>query len=414
MRVLCVLPLKPVKLASLAEACLVFTPQIAVGRDAVFFEIGASHRLFSEAECLRRLEGILAEFSVAARVGIGEDIPSTLAFARYGKTVKSELPIEALAEFLQPFHPEPYEEAELFRRLGISTIGQLLALPRAELASRFGKRALFPLERVLTAHLVPWTRFVPEEKLAERLDFDCAAQIDTLEPVLFLVKGVLDRIFLRLRARRRKLVSFDLLLHFDKFSAAKARVFSFVFPVPQGDVLPVLRVAQERLHAELAKIPLEDALEGVSLIVGETGPFLDGQKNFFSRADEEKEAVGSLMAQLKAKLGDQASFLARALPRRLPEASWEKCDKEQSHTVIPMPTRPLRLLARPVQMERRGNELFVRRRKWVVKGFSAVEKLSGEWWLHFFAREYFRVDTDKESLWVFRSEQGLFLHGFFD
>lgn len=416
MRVLCLLPEPRESIPRLAEACLVFTPQISVSDEAIFLEIGASGNLFSEADCVRELGHILHSFGMKARLALADDIPTSLAFARHQIFAKEELSVEALADFIQPFSPEPFLAAAHFRRLGIDTVGALLRLPRRELASRFGKEALLALERIYSAKGLPWPRFTPPELVLERADFDCAAQIETLEPVLFLVKTVLGRAFTRLLARRKKLVAFDLLFHFDRFSRIpqKTRGFPFRFPTPQSEAQAVLRVIQERLHAELAKHPLEDALEGVSFLAVDTAPFLDAQKDFFTRAEEEKEAVGSLMARLKERLGDGRAFFAQAMPRRLPEASWRRTEQPAPHTVIPTPTRPLRIFSKPEPLQRRGDRLHGKKKSWRILKFEGPEKLSGEWWLNFFEREYFRVVTEEEDLWVFRSRDGLYLHGVFD
>src|SRR5690606_12271621 len=126
MRVLCFLPEPREAIPRLAEACLLFTPQISVSEEAVLLEIGASRNLFSEADCARQLGQHLHSFQARARHAIADDIPSALAFARHQAFAKGELPVEALSDFIHPFAPEPFLPAEHFRRLGVPTIGELL------------------------------------------------------------------------------------------------------------------------------------------------------------------------------------------------------------------------------------------------------------------------------------------------
>src|SRR3989344_1377558 len=143
MRVVCVLVQKDLALLpSFAEACLVFSPQIALSEEAVFIEISGAQKLFSFAECLTHLERMTAAFGLHGRISCAPDPASALAFARYGKQDRDPLPIEALADFLQPFSPLPFASAPLFRSLGVATIGDFLRLPRRELSMRFGKEGL--------------------------------------------------------------------------------------------------------------------------------------------------------------------------------------------------------------------------------------------------------------------------------
>src|SRR4051812_33076461 len=94
---------------SLAEACLSFSPQVALGSESVFLEVEGSQHLFSPEECILRLREVLQMLDLSARIGVASSVPSALAFARYGVTSRDALPIEALADYLQPFAPVPFE-----------------------------------------------------------------------------------------------------------------------------------------------------------------------------------------------------------------------------------------------------------------------------------------------------------------
>lgn len=412
------------RLQSLAEACLSFSPQVAMGSNAVFLEIEGSRHLFSADECILRLKEVLQVLDLSASLGIASSVPSALAFARFGKTSRDTLPIDALADYLQPFAPTPFDEVELFRKLGVATLGDFMKIPRRELPARFGKLGLLAYERLLEAERIAWPRFQPAEKIAERVDFESAAQIHTFEPVLFLLKTAFQRIFLRLYAHRKKLAAFTVKFHLNKFSARAERVSEIVLPLPQSEVKNVLQIAAERLSKELELRPLEDALEGVSILVADTAPFHDTQRDFFSKVEEEREAWASLVGRLHERLGAQAAFLAAPAPRLLPEASWSKTlDEKERGTFVEAPLRPLRLLNPPLRLQRLGEWLIAPEKKWRLKAFQGPEKLEGEWWLGGFEREYFRVDTEGgEQLWVFTapvcvkpgSPRALYLHGFYD
>ena len=218
-------------------------------------------------------------------------------------------------------------------------------------------------------------------------------------------------------------MGFTLSFHLNRFSAhARTRELKVQLPLPQSDPRSVLQFLQERITKELERRPLEEALEGLSLEVTETAPFLDAQRDFFSKVEEEKEGWASLLARLRERLGENSSFLAAPSPRLLPEAAWEKSTEPGQAELMPVVSeRPLRMLRVPVPLERNGDELRMRRRHWRITSFEGPERLQGEWWLSAggFSREYFRVGTEHGPLlWVFRdpSEPNgtLFLHGFYD
>jgi protein ImuB len=424
MRVICLLLQDHLnRRSSLAEASLVLTPQVAVGSDAVFLEISASHHLFTETECVERLQHSLQVLGCNAKFGFASDPGTALAFARYGLKQRDQLPVAALGDFLHPFAPAPWAKAELLEQLGIRTLGDFLQIPRQEIASRFGKEALFALSRVQNAGGIAWPRFAPEERIEERVDFDCAAQIHNFEPVAFLLKTAVDRVFLRLHSRRLKLAQCQVNFHLNRFSEARERRSLVSLPIPQSDSKNVFALLNERLRKELELEPLENSLEGISLSVTETAPFPDAQRDFFSKTEEEHEAWGALVARLRERLGEQSSFLAIPTPRLLPEASWQKGIRAEAGTLVDVPLRPLRLLNPPVPLRRLGDRLSSVYRNWKIQAFEGPEKLMGEWWTNGFQREYFRVRTQEgATLWVFSTpaanEPGaprrLYLHGIFD
>jgi protein ImuB len=182
----------------------------------------------------------------------------------------------------------------------------------------------------------------------------------------------------------------------------------------------VLQFLQERITKELELRPLGNALEAMSLEVTETAPFLNAQRDFFSKVEEEKDAWSALVARLRERLGEHSSLLAAPAPRLLPEAAWKKSlEPGQAELMPKVPERPLRLLRKPLPLDRQGNGLRCREKFWRLLSFEGPERLEGEWWLGGFAREYFRVDTHSgEALWVFRESSepngALFLHGIYD
>lgn len=408
------------RLPALAEACLAFSPQVAVSHEAVFVEVSGSLRLFSLAQCFARLQEILTAFQLAATISSAGDLPSSLAFARYGIAARENLPVDALRDYLSPFTPSDFSPGAILRKLGIKNLGEFLAVPRKEIPARFGKEGARAYAKVFEAKHIAWPRFVPSAKIEEKAELDFAAQIENLEPIFFILKGLIDRVFFRLFARAEMLMAFRLRFRLNRLArnGSRERLLEVRLPLPQSDPKGVLQFLQDRIAKELESRPLEDALEEVAIEITETAPFRNAQRDFFSKVEEEKEAWASLVARLSERLGENAAFLAVPAPRLLPEAAWKKSLEPGKSELLPhVPLRPLRLLAKPLPIRRDGTFLRCQNRSWGILAFEGPEKLRGEWWLGGFAREYFCVDTlAGERLWVFRhfNETELFLHGIFD
>ncbi|MGZ6469353.1 MAG: hypothetical protein ACXWQJ_18775 [Bdellovibrionota bacterium] len=406
------------KLPTLAEACLAFSPQIALSHEAVFVEVAGSLQLFSLEQCFIRLQEIVETFGLKATISSATDLPSALAFARYGISVRERLPLEALSDYLSPFAPSDFSPASLLRKLGLNTLGDFLQIPLREIPSRFGKDGSHAYAKIFDAKRIAWPRFVPPARIEEKAELDFAARIENLEPVFFILKGLIDRIFFRLFARAEMLTAFRLRFRLNRLAGARERLVEVVLPLPQSDPKGVLLFLQDRIANELQKRPLEDLLESVTLEVTDTAPFRNAQKDFFSKVEEEKEAWASLVARLRERLGENSTFLAAPAPRLLPEAAWKKSLEPGKAELLPhVPLRPLRILRTPLPLRREGNYLRCQSRSWGIQAFEGPERVRGEWWLGGFAREYFCVETmGGEKLWVFReiNETALFLHGIFD
>lgn len=408
------------RLPALAEACVAFSPQVAVSHEAVFVEVAGSLRLFTLEQCFRRLEEVLNTFALEATIGSSADLPTALAFARYGVNDRERLPLEALNDYLSPFAPTEFSPAPLFRKLGLRSLVELMRLPPAEIPARFGKEGTEAYVKVREAKRIAWPRFVPPKAIAEKAELDFAAQIENLEPIFFILRGLIERIFYRLFSRGLMLQAFRLEFRLNRLArqGIRERIFAITLPLPQSDPKGVLGFLQERIAKELERQPLEEALESVELTVTETAPFRNAQRDFFSRVEEEKETWSALVARLRERLGEESAFLAAPAPRLLPEAAWKKSLEPGESALMPqVPLRPLRLLRQPIPLERRGNFLRYQQKSWGIAGFTGPERLQGEWWLGGFAREYFCVDTlVGEKLWVFREtgNPALFLHGVFD
>lgn len=134
-----------------------------------------------------------------AKVLLGEGIQSCLSLEAF----LGKLPLEAA---------EPSEEiGAILERWGIRTAGAFVDLPRVEVGKRLGPEGLRLWDRISGEEERPLSISEPPKIYEESLEFEY--EIETLEPLLFLMRRFLDQLCLRLR--RSSLVADALLLKLD-------------------------------------------------------------------------------------------------------------------------------------------------------------------------------------------------------
>jgi len=111
---------------------------------------GAARYFGSEQAAAERLVDAVAATGVECQVGIADQLPTAVFAARAGEVVEpgrdsvflSPLSIAELSTEPSLSVPGRRELADLLRRMGIRSLGQFAALPRTDVASRFGADAV--------------------------------------------------------------------------------------------------------------------------------------------------------------------------------------------------------------------------------------------------------------------------------
>lgn len=414
----------PSELHSFAEVCYGVTPQIALGENWIFLEISKSKKIFSEKSILSFLTKELRRWNLQARIRLAEDIPTSLALCRYPQKNKMDLPIESLVYYLQPFRRTKCfdESLQIFHKLGIRTIKDVLDIPKSELVLRLGKTLALTLRYFDDAAKFPWPLFKPQEEVFEIYQVDENYDLRELEPLLFFLRQPLEKCLSRLRAKDLAISELELSLQLERFSHVTSpfRIFKLSFPFPQQSSSSLLSLIKNQIEQDFDKNPLDSPLREIKLRILKTSPLTQAQPDFFHRKEEEIESMKSLISKLMAQLGKENVFYAKSCNSYLPEKSWVKetlLTKTIDSQPLPTGTRPQRLLKKPLRMVRLGNQLQVGEKVFHPVFEKSVERISTDWWNHEEEREYREIQTKENlKLWAFRKEnqEPLFLHGIFD
>jgi protein ImuB len=445
-------------LDAIVDWCQRYTPLVALDPpDGILLDIGGCAHLFGgEAKLRADLLARLTGFGFAARAAIATTIGAASAAARFGDTeivnaggerdTLMPLPLSALRL--------PDEMVSALARVGLKRIGDIIDLPRAPLAARFGVDLLRQLDRALgredepLSPLLPVAAYVADKSFHEPI----AREEDVLATVARLA-GRLERTLAARGdgARRLELALFRTDGAVKRIAAGTSR--------PTRDPQAIRALFVERLAALGDEIYPGFGFDLVRLSVLVAEPCPDQQIGLGGREDQAD--LDRLVDRLSARLGRRrvsrlvaqdshipelaaVAMPAQALTQAQAEPGWAAFRRFRADAALS--PRPLRLLARPEPIA----DVFAlvpdgppvrfrwRRALHEVVAAEGPERIEGAWWseadghqrVHARfstrdARDYFRVE-DKAGLrfWLFRSglyrdmPRGLaapcwFLHGMY-
>lgn len=279
------------------------------------------------------------------------------------------LPIRAL-------DPSPHL-AERLHDWGIPTVGDLLALPKAEVIERLGNEAADLLRKVSGRHKRPLRLVRPVSRYVEAFDFE--HEIETTEPLLFLLRRFLGSLCERLRAVHLVAQRMVLRVPLENGSAYER---SFSIPAPSTDAKVLYRI----LDTHLESLRLEHRPVALCLEI-EPAKSAGSQLNLFETALRDLNRFGETLARLKALLGEDCVGIPRKLDTYRPDAfmfdeifSDESSEPDDEPRGIPLRKfRPA--ISADVEIE---GGVPMRLRSAVASGAVAQRagpfRLSGEWW----------------------------------
>lgn len=405
----------------------------------VVFEMGGSAHLFGGEEGLiDAIAEVVAMLGHLARVAVADDPVAAVALSRCapnpmlivppgrGASALSELPIQALA-------PSP-ALLESLVTIGIERIGDYARLDAASVSGRYGLEGstLLRIARGDGVSLGGWEQ-LDETEITEAVAL--GGPTATLEPILFLLPGLLSR--MAERAAQRDEVVVRLALRFV-LECGPVRLLRVRVGRPTRDVDVLMRLLKARLENVRVDAPVIE----LGVIFEETSGDPGWQPGLLDRATE-AEALPELLARLEDALGEEsvvglvpcdawrpesASLVQRPFARPDPKQGMargkidpvEVQDRVETGLAIPRPTL---LLPRPRPIDVRTQaDLRTPRQARLEGGWQLLvrvegpERLEGDWWTdEAYAREYWVVETRSgATAWLFREDARWYHHGSFD
>jgi protein ImuB len=450
-------------LQAVAARCKQFTPLVGIDADvfpqSVLLDITNVIHLFGGEAAL--VERIVADLSrcggspgaAGFRVAVAHTPSAAWALAGYGEKDSSIHPASCI---LHPsFSPLPLEALRLpepivalLHSLGIWRIGQLDALPRRELSSRFGPELLDGLDRVtgrLSEPLPAWdppAEFEVSWSVAEINDGWPTARRETIWAAL---EQLVRRLAAKLTQAGRGAMRLECLLKSAAGPGAPERQLSVGLfrPVAWANHLIGL------LEVQFESLQLPGPVESIRLTAVSTAPLELRQQEMFYEGPRRVDPhhLSGLIDRLSNRLGHTRVMRVRLIPDAQPELACHYQplvlsreakgfpnrktvgrrrnsvgDRPQQRKADPTPVaRPLRLLTQPVRLlggidgpfsavPGAPGERIVRR--------VGPERIETGWWRgRAVARDYYRAETTTgRCYWIYRQLPSgpWFLHGIFD
>jgi protein ImuB len=443
--------------------------------DAIFLDITGCERLFGSVEnIVSRVSSALSRLGISIAVAAAPTPGAAwaLAFAdRDGAIVATErlessldpLPVEALRI--------EEEICECLKHLGLTTIGQVMHLPREVLPARFGQIILRRVDQAMGWVAEPLVPLEYRPPIEARMDFE--GSVGSLEAIWSAFQDLIERVIRQLirRGAGARRVDVELLRNYappvrreiflSRPSRDPANLFNLFRCSLEELELPRYEKSKSRLRATRSGAALrsargleeshicDDGFSGLRLTVPLFETLTDEQ---ILLLDHERHAgeleLDRLMERLCVRLGSESVVRAELVESYAPEEAWEgsgfRVQVKSSGVRVggsgksnsslnpeprtPHPPRPLHLLPAPIEIrvmvtpseDAEGDPAAFTHEGVVHPVAHAVgpERIGGRWWDgRDKTRDYFDVaDPTGRRFWIFRVVQTArwYLHGTFE
>lgn len=399
---------------------------------------GADHLLGGEAALLADLRTRLAVAGITSRLAIADTPGAAWALARYHPGAAEGLlcPPGGVAVALAPLPVAalriPGETARLLTLLGLVSIGDLMALPRAALAQRFGAALLRQIDAAQGTLFEPLEPLPPASLLRQRLAFtEPLMTAPALERAITrLARAVSEALARRGEGARRLDLVCERVDH-------GLQVIALGTARPVSEAQALARLLTQRIEtiepghgveAMTLWVPLAErmAAEQMAAGLGEPRPLA-----------RELAALAPLIDRLAARFGADCVYRLTPVASAVPERTVRRADPLAPPGGETWPAhlpRPVRLLSppQPVQAlamlpDQPPAAFTWRRVRHRIRRADGPERIFGEWWRRpgeeQAVRDYWAVEDEAgDRFWLYRSGDGerpetgnlaWFLHGVF-
>jgi protein ImuB len=187
----------------------------------------------------------------------------------------------------------PPELAATLAAWGLRTLGDYTALPRDELVRRFGAAGLALWQRASGGEPRPLHPVAPTREFSAATDLE--EPVETLEPLLFLLRRFLDRLALELQGAHAVAAALTLTL---RLANETDYTRPFRLPEPTADAGILFRA----LHTHLESLQTDSPIAGLRLQITPTRPLVR-QQGLFETGLRDPHGFAETLARVSALVG---------------------------------------------------------------------------------------------------------------
>jgi protein ImuB len=409
-------------------------PATGASVSGLMLETGGSERLFGgHARLHRHIRrglgslGYRATFGYAATPGAAWLIGSARAAGLPAPDAQARGELQpALARLPLAILQWDADTTRTLQALGLTTIGQVVGLPRDAFARRFGADRLDQLDRALGLQPDPQPAFTPPARFAARIELP--ADVTQSGQLMFPAHRLLRSLEGFLRGHGAGAVELIFTAHHSPHrarSAAATRI-ALALAAPERDAGRLAHLLAERL----TRVGLPEPAVELSLAVERLAPFQALNASLLPPSqDGVRDGLDwlQLAETLHARLGSERVFQLQAVDDHRPEHAIRivpLATERGTPAAVARPAharqRPLLILPAPQPLPQQGPQPGYGGELILVAG---PERIEAGWWdfgdphrstVH---RDYFVARNRRgQTLWIYRElkqPRGWYLHGFF-
>lgn len=293
----------------------------------------------------------------------------------------------------------PPELCEALRGLGITTLGDFLALPRGDVGQRFGPEAR-TLHALFADALRPPMQALPPEAPV-RVEAELETPDDDVARLLFCIKGGLHALTSELARRSLALRALEVRLELE-------RAPSVVERVEPARATRDAQVVLELVRLRLGTVTLPARVERIVLEATPTRA-VGTQLSLFAGRRRDPDAAARGIARLRASFGDEAVTRATLLDAWLPERAfaWQPTETLDAPRVTAPPEAGLlvrRLITPALELSTGPDGKPCTDPP--LDALTGPYRLQGGFWVEEWSRDYFYGERrDGALLWLYRDRR---------
>lgn len=417
-------------LQAAVHAALAFTPAVALDGSTVLLEVAGSLRYFGGADALlTRLRQALQPLGHRVQIASAPTALGAALLARWRDDLGTGPHREDLCALQRLLDAAPVwllgpgrTHWEALQGMGLRQLSDLLRLPRAGLARRFGEDLLDDLDRARGICPDPRVWLNAPERFDARLEL--AMRADHADQVLHAAAVLLAQLVAWAQARQSRVQAFTLQMHHEPRHRADAvtppaTALRIELAEAAADIAHLQALLRERLaRVQLAAPTLELRLH-CHEVVQQPAP----NAELFPTRQSEQTGLLRLLERLRARLGDECVLQLQPVADHRPERACRAVPVDAGLLAAPparaaaaaRPTaavpiagglpwpRPAWLLPEPLPLpDRQAMPWFEGRPLQLLAG---PERIETGWWDGGLAtRDYFIAQAADGSLvWVYRA-----------